>query len=118
MPTLSYGGSDLQRPERRWPNDAMQPEHAGEKHDGQRDLPGAELRNFEACAASEDGGEWQARGLCRELVPELAERVAPFAIDRHHAVHRRDQQRPEHDQCGEVTVYEQVRNAPEGYAAE
>ena len=37
---------------------------------------------------------------------------------RHALGRRRDEQRPEHDQCGEVTVYEQVRDAPEGYAAE
>ena len=96
----------------------MQPEHTGEKSDGQRDLPGAELRDFEACAASQDGGERQARGLLFELIPSRAERVAPFAIDRHHAVHHRDEQRSEHDQCGEVAVYEQVRDAPEGQAAE
>ncbi len=31
---------------------------------------------------------------------------------------RRDEQRPEHDQCGKVTVHEQVRDAPKGYSAE
>lgn len=96
----------------------MQPKHAGEERDSQRDLPGAELRNFKACTAGENGGEGQARGLCRKLLPEPVTRAAPFAINRHHTVHRRDGQRPEHDQCGEVTVYQQVRDAPKGYAAE
>jgi hypothetical protein len=57
-------------PERRRPDDAVQPENAEEKRDSERGLPHMELGKFKAGAASEDGGEQQARGLPFELVPD------------------------------------------------
>jgi hypothetical protein len=37
-----------------------------------------------------------------ELVPERAECTAPLAVNGHHAVNGRDEQRTEHEKCSEV----------------
>ena len=90
----------------------MQPDNAREKRDRERDLPDLELGKFEARAAGKDGGERHERGLLFELVPERAERTASFAVDGHHAVQGRDEQRTEHDKCSEVAVDQHMGDCP------
>src|ERR1700719_3417785 len=95
----------------------MQPENAREKRDRERDLPDMELGKFQAGAAGEDGGERQARGLRLELVPERAERTAPFAVNGHYAVQGRDEHRTEQEKCSEVAVDQQMRDCPKRCSA-
>src|ERR1700676_4129611 len=75
-----------------------------------------ELGKVEAGAAGEDSGERQARGLRFELVPERAERTAPFAVNGHHAVQDRDEQRTEHEKCRKLAVDQQMGDSPKRYA--